>query len=59
MDQEFMVPGFLANGMCCGIKEDGRKDLSLIFSTQKATAAGVFTKKRLQGGARSAGYGTD
>ncbi len=44
MDQEFMVPGFLANGMCCGIKEDGRKDLSLIFSTQKATAAGVFTK---------------
>lgn len=44
MYEEFMVPGFLANGMHCGIKEDGRKDLSLIFSTTKAVAAGVFTK---------------
>jgi glutamate N-acetyltransferase/amino-acid N-acetyltransferase len=44
MYEEFMVPGFLANGMHCGIKEDGRKDLCLIFSTTKAVAAGVFTK---------------
>ncbi|HPJ97360.1 MAG TPA: bifunctional ornithine acetyltransferase/N-acetylglutamate synthase, partial [Syntrophales bacterium] len=44
MKQEFMVPGFLANGINCGIKEDGRRDLCLIFSTEKAVAAGVFTR---------------
>ena len=44
MEREFMVPGFLANGMSCGIKEDGRKDLCLIFSKEKAVAAGVFTR---------------
>jgi len=44
MEKEFLVPGFLANGMSCGIKEDGRKDLCIIFSKEKAVAAGVFTK---------------
>lgn len=44
MEQEFMIPGFLANGINCGIKEDGRRDLCLIFSTEKAVAAGVFTQ---------------
>ncbi|MBN1547092.1 MAG: bifunctional glutamate N-acetyltransferase/amino-acid acetyltransferase ArgJ [Syntrophaceae bacterium] len=44
MESEIKVPGFLANGINCGIKEDGRRDLALIFSTRKATAAGVFTR---------------
>lgn len=37
------VPGFIASGVQAGIKEDGRKDLALIFSEIPATAAGVFT----------------
>ena len=44
MSKDFIVPGFLASGMHCGIKADGNKDLALIFSTVAATAAGVFTK---------------
>ncbi len=37
-------PGFLATGICAGLKEDGEKDLGLIYSTTPASAAGVFTK---------------
>jgi glutamate N-acetyltransferase/amino-acid N-acetyltransferase len=40
---EYAVPGFLANGISAGIKEQGRKDLALIFSEVPARAAGVFT----------------
>jgi glutamate N-acetyltransferase / amino-acid N-acetyltransferase len=40
---EYVVPGFLANGISAGIKEPGRKDLALIFSEVPARAAGVFT----------------
>jgi len=40
---DYRVPGFLANGIHTGIKTDGGRDLSLIFSTRPATAAGVFT----------------
>ncbi|OPY89445.1 MAG: Arginine biosynthesis bifunctional protein ArgJ [Syntrophus sp. PtaU1.Bin208] len=40
---EYVVPGFLANGISAGIKEQGRKDLGLIFSEVPARAAGVFT----------------
>src|SRR4030042_329247 len=36
-------PGFLANGVHVGIKTDGRPDLSLLYSTRPAAAAGVFT----------------
>jgi glutamate N-acetyltransferase/amino-acid N-acetyltransferase len=39
----FVVPGFLANGIHVGIKETGRRDLSLLYSTAPAAAAGVFT----------------
>ena len=39
----FKVPGFIANGINCGIKEQGKKDLALIFSKDPAQAAGVFT----------------
>ena len=46
--KELRVPGFLANGINVGIKEDGRKDLSLIFSEVPAAAAGVFTKNRFK-----------
>jgi glutamate N-acetyltransferase/amino-acid N-acetyltransferase len=37
------VPGFLANGIHVGLKADGRRDLSLLFSTVPAKAAGMFT----------------
>src|SRR5450759_2958457 len=37
------VPGLLANGIHVGIKADGRRDLSLIFSTMPAKTAGMFT----------------
>ncbi|MEW6087563.1 MAG: bifunctional glutamate N-acetyltransferase/amino-acid acetyltransferase ArgJ [bacterium] len=40
--------GFLANGIHCGIKHDGKKDLCLIFSETAATAAGVFTKNKVK-----------
>ncbi|MDO9529469.1 MAG: bifunctional glutamate N-acetyltransferase/amino-acid acetyltransferase ArgJ [Syntrophales bacterium] len=42
--KDLIVPGFLANGIDVGIKADGGKDLSLIFSEVPAVAAGVFTK---------------
>jgi len=37
------VPGFLANGIHVGIKTNKNMDLSLIYSTKPANAAGVFT----------------
>ncbi len=40
----YRVPGFLANGIHAGIKAEGSRDLSLIFSLRPATAAGVFTR---------------
>lgn len=42
--KDLRVPGFLANGIDVGIKNDGGKDLSLIFSEVPAVAAGMFTK---------------
>lgn len=42
--KDLRIPGFLANGINVGIKNDGGKDLSLIFSEVPAVAAGVFTK---------------
>ena len=41
--ENISVPGFLANGVSAGIKETGARDLSLIYSTVPARAAGVFT----------------
>lgn len=37
------VPGFLANGIHVGLKADGKRDLSLLFSAVPAKAAGMFT----------------
>jgi len=39
----YAVPGFLANGIHVGIKDEQKKDLSLIYSTVPARAAAVFT----------------
>jgi len=41
--EDISVPGFLASGVSAGIKETGAPDLSLIYSTNPARAAGVFT----------------
>jgi len=38
------VPGFLANGIHSGIKENGIKDLAMIFSVIPAKVSGVFTR---------------
>ncbi|MHB8769813.1 MAG: bifunctional glutamate N-acetyltransferase/amino-acid acetyltransferase ArgJ [Syntrophales bacterium] len=44
----YRVPGFLANGVAAGIKADGCRDLSMLFSVHPATAAGVFTRNCFQ-----------
>jgi len=44
----FQVPGFRASGIACGLKANGKKDLALILCDTPATAAGVFTKNRVQ-----------
>ncbi|MDP3143164.1 MAG: bifunctional glutamate N-acetyltransferase/amino-acid acetyltransferase ArgJ, partial [Candidatus Omnitrophota bacterium] len=40
--------GFKANGISCGIKKSGKKDLALIYSTGPALAAGMFTANRVK-----------
>ena len=40
--------GFLAAGVSCGIKADGRPDLALVFSKQAAFVAGVFTTNEMK-----------
>ena len=42
------VSGFMACGISCGVKKNGRPDLSLLYSEKPCTAAGVFTKNRFQ-----------
>jgi len=42
-NSKFIVPGFQAAGIAVGIKEDGRKDLALLYSESPAKVAGVFT----------------
>ena len=42
------IPGFLANGIAVGIKDNGQRDLSLIYSTVPATADAVFTMNRFK-----------
>ncbi len=42
--EDLKVPGFLANGIHCGIKDDKtRKDLALLYSKSPAKIAGMFT----------------
>lgn len=40
------VPGFLAAGMHCGIKKEGRPDLAVMVSEKEAAVAGMFTTHR-------------
>jgi glutamate N-acetyltransferase/amino-acid N-acetyltransferase len=44
--EDIRVPGFLFSGVACGLKEDGRKDVALIFAEEPAAAAGAFTTNR-------------
>ena len=41
INENISIPGFLASGVSAGIKETGARDLSLIYSTVPARAAGV------------------
>jgi len=40
--------GFVANGLCCGIKRSGNPDLSLIYSKTKSVAARSRTKNSVK-----------
>ena len=40
--------GFLANGLCCGIKKSGKNDLGLIYSEVPAITSAVFTKNSVK-----------
>ena len=40
--------GFLANGVRCGIKQSGRKDLALLYSEVPCAAAASFTTNRFE-----------
>jgi glutamate N-acetyltransferase/amino-acid N-acetyltransferase len=44
----YKVPGFMAGGVSCGIKSDGKKDLALIYSGIPSIVAGVFTMNRVK-----------
>ncbi len=41
--------GFLASGVACGLKKNGNKDLAMVVSKVKATAAGIFTTNVVKG----------
>lgn len=41
--------GFYANGVACGIKKDGSRDLALIYCETPAKAAGIFTRNIVKG----------
>lgn len=40
--------GFLAAGVSCGIKEDARLDLAIVYSEKPASASGVFTTNQVK-----------
>ena len=40
--------GFVASGVHCGIRRNGRRDLALVRSGPRATGAAMFTANRLQ-----------
>ena len=41
--------GFVASGICCGIRKADKNDLALIVSQKKASTAGVYTKNLVKG----------
>jgi glutamate N-acetyltransferase / amino-acid N-acetyltransferase len=46
--RSFSVPGFKAWGIHCGIKKNGKKDLTIIYSDREAAVAGLFTQNRVK-----------
>ncbi len=42
------MPGFKAWGIHCGIKKNGKKDLTIIYSDREAAVAALFTKNRVK-----------
>ena len=40
--------GFIANGISCGIKQSGKKDLCIIYSKDKCNATAVFTTNKIK-----------
>lgn len=40
---DYKVSGFLFSGICAGIKQNGKRDLGLIYSDVPAQVAGLFT----------------
>ena len=44
--KDIRVPGFSFSGVACGLKDDGRKDVALIFAEKPASGAGAFTTNR-------------
>jgi glutamate N-acetyltransferase/amino-acid N-acetyltransferase len=42
------VPGFRFAGVCCGLKENGKRDVALICSAVPAAAAAAFTTNRVK-----------
>ncbi|QGU00819.1 Glutamate N-acetyltransferase [Candidatus Syntrophocurvum alkaliphilum] len=40
--------GFIAQGVCAEIKKQDKKDVAIIYSEDKCTAAGVFTKNKVR-----------
>jgi len=47
-DGAVSVPGFLFSSLSCGIKENRRDDLALIFAENPAVAAALFTVNELK-----------
>ncbi len=47
-EKPIMPKGFLCTSLNCGIKEEGQ-DLSLFYSEERASAAGVFTRSHFAG----------
>ena len=47
-EETYAIPGFMANGIHAGIKENGINDLALIFSVVPAEVSGVFTNNRFK-----------
>jgi len=41
--------GFVAAGNCCGLSKNGKRDLALIISRTRASAAGVYTQNLVKG----------
>ncbi len=40
--------GFFSAGFHCGVKKSTKRDIALVYAPEKCTAAGVFTKNKIQ-----------